>query len=126
VAKYPGWTRRSESGRKTSADWEHRATGWHVRHCGHPTAIHPYFAEDPDGRMVVHANGHGFDTLLQAMSAVEQLHAHQRVLVEVEDGFPRIYSWPDIREVLAEHGMDPDQVEQLVNRLKSGDLGPFF
>jgi hypothetical protein len=41
-------------------------TGWHVQHCGHPTALWPWMVLEPGGRMVIGglhlaqaAGGHG-------------------------------------------------------------------
>jgi hypothetical protein len=73
MTKRPGWTRLSEPGRKLDAKWIHDASGWIVRHCGHPTANWPYHATDPafPERCVVTHNGYGFRTLLDACMAVE-------------------------------------------------------
>lgn len=29
------------------------ASGWHIRHCGHPTAHNPYMLHDPSGRPIL-------------------------------------------------------------------------
>ena len=42
----PGWTKAHE-GR-----WDYHATGYSVRHCGHPTALWPYYGETPEGQMI--------------------------------------------------------------------------
>lgn len=69
----PGWTRLSPPGNKCAARWRHEASGWEVRHCGHPTANYPYHAADPEhpGRVVVTHNGKGFRKLVNAWAAVE-------------------------------------------------------
>jgi len=69
------WLRHSEPGDKLSARWEHQASGWEVRHCGHPTANWPYYATTPEGRVVVASNGRGWRTLKDAQAAVEELAA---------------------------------------------------
>lgn len=72
---WPGWTRLSAPGDKCGARWRHEASGWEVKHCGHPTANWPYHAADPEhpGRVVVSHNGKGFRKLLDAMAAVEDV-----------------------------------------------------
>ena len=92
MARWPGWTRESRPGDKLAGSWRHQRSGWRVRHCGHPTAIWPYHAEDERGRLVVHASGRGFRNLAQALGAVEQFHAGQVVLVQPEAGPFRIVS----------------------------------
>lgn len=69
----PGWRRLSAPGDKCSARWLHEASGWEVKHCGHPTANWPYHAADPEhpGRVVVTHNGKGFRKLADAWAAVE-------------------------------------------------------
>jgi hypothetical protein len=42
----PAWTATGESLRRI---WTHTVSGYRVRHCGHPTAHHPYFIEDAGG-----------------------------------------------------------------------------
>ncbi len=67
-----GWERASAPSDKLRARWIHE-TGWEVRHCGHPTAIWPYYAVNTsDGSVYVAANGRGFPSLLEACVAVEQ------------------------------------------------------
>jgi hypothetical protein len=48
----------------------HRS-GWVITHSGHPTAIHPYMATDPQGQAWVSPNGRGFDTVQLAKAGVE-------------------------------------------------------
>lgn len=71
----PGWRRLSAPGDKCGARWRHEASGWEVKHCGHPTANWPYHAADPEhpGRVVVTHNGKGFRKLVEAMQAVEDV-----------------------------------------------------
>lgn len=70
------WRRLSPPGQKITAHWVH-ASGWELRHCGHPTAIWPYHLTSPDhpGAMVVHQDGRGFRTLEQAQRAVDGVNA---------------------------------------------------
>lgn len=80
-----GWTRLSPSGDKLRAHWRHDASGWEVRHCGHPTSTYPYHGADPSRpeRVVVTHNGHGFDCLGTALAIVEAIVAG--VLVTTDD-----------------------------------------
>ena len=64
------------------AHWEH-FSGWQVHHCGHQTALYPYYAISPDGREpIVAANGRGFRSLAAAKQAIELLTAGRAVLTE--------------------------------------------
>lgn len=46
-----GWARVDpRPWRKTTARWWH-TSGWHIVHCGHPTANHPWALYDPQGYM---------------------------------------------------------------------------
>lgn len=66
------WTRLSNPRDKCATHWEH-ASGWTLRHCGHPTANWPYYAispEHPDDVVVTH-NGLGFKTLAEGMRSIE-------------------------------------------------------
>lgn len=75
AAKRYGWTRTSPPGRKVLARWEH-PSGMELRHCGHPTALHPYYATDParpEIDLIVNKNGKGFDNLEHAFEALEGL-----------------------------------------------------
>jgi hypothetical protein len=67
------WTRLSKPGCKCSALWRHDPSGWLVQHCGHQTAIWPYYLVDPafpESATMTH-NGRGFTALLAAFEAVE-------------------------------------------------------
>jgi hypothetical protein len=48
------------------------AADYRVRHCGHPTALWPYYGETPDGRMILAPSGRGFPTLNDAQAAAEE------------------------------------------------------
>jgi hypothetical protein len=64
-------------GHKCKQHWRHDQTGWEVLHCGHPTAIWPYFAIDPaaPGDTTVSHNGKGFASLEKALDAVDAVIA---------------------------------------------------
>jgi hypothetical protein len=49
--------------------WELTGTAFVVLHCGHPTALWPYYGLKPDGRMILAPNGRGFRFLKDALSA---------------------------------------------------------
>lgn len=70
-----GWVRLSPPGDKLSAHWRHHASGFEVRHCGHPTANWPYYVEHPSrpGVMLVTESRFGFRRLAEAQAAVEGL-----------------------------------------------------
>lgn len=85
----PGWVRLRGG---VGGRWRHEATGWEVRHCGHPTALWPYFGKHPDGRPVLiqHgyasvAGGYAFRTLALAQTGVE---------AEIAKGSPPPPGWP--------------------------------
>lgn len=57
---------------RTDNQWRH-SSGWEARHCGHRTAIHPYYLVDPatpEDTIVSH-NGYGFGSIYVARRAVE-------------------------------------------------------
>jgi hypothetical protein len=73
----PGWTKtKAGTHGKCGAEWRH-SSGWTVAHCGHPTALWPFYLIPPghdDGGpapIVVAPNGRGFQHLAAAMRAVE-------------------------------------------------------
>jgi hypothetical protein len=56
-------------------------TNVYVHHCGHPTAIYPYYVsrhEDGKGPMILAPNGHGFMSLKDAKEAAFQLYRSER------------------------------------------------
>jgi hypothetical protein len=68
--------------------------GWRVSHCGHPTAIWPYFIAPPEGhpadrRIVMSFNGLGFQTKKAAV-AVAQLLAWGELAVTFERCAPGV------------------------------------
>jgi hypothetical protein len=63
--------------------WRHVSSGWRVYHCGHPTALFPYYGEAPDGGDMLlpggvwrpggpKPNGYAFRLLAGAQQAVEE------------------------------------------------------
>lgn len=68
------WQRTEGRPGKKGGSWAH-PSGWTVHHCGHPTALWPYYLRDPDGTMVVSHNGHGFVQRAWALEVAEGLHA---------------------------------------------------
>ena len=68
-ARIPG-----ASGGSCGAEHNH-ASGYRVIHCGHPTALRPYYIESPDGKTILAPNGLAFPRLAEAKAAVEKLTA---------------------------------------------------
>lgn len=89
--KRAGWQRESAPGDKCRAFWRHRHSGWCVRHCGHMTALWPYYAIDPahPASTVVTHNGKGFQTLAIAIETVEAIIAGD-VTVTTENCVPGV------------------------------------
>ena len=113
----PGWTRLSQPGNKLSALWQHDASGWLVKHCGHPTANWPYHAVDPEHPdcCVVTHNGFGYQTLLKACEAVEAVLAGSMVATNewCFEGVRRIVP----PEMIGEDRSDlPDRGRRLMTR----------
>jgi hypothetical protein len=54
----------------------YRVAGYRVRHCGHPTALWPYYGQTPRTDLLTAPNGRGFQTLNQAQAAVEAEALH--------------------------------------------------
>jgi hypothetical protein len=74
----PGWT-RIEPG-----SYRH-ASGWEAHHCGHRTAIYPYFLIDPSQPecIVFSHNGLGFGCLEIALLAAEGAVAGRMAALDV-------------------------------------------
>lgn len=47
-------------------------TGFTVQHCGHPTALWPWYGTDPEGLMILAPNGRGFQYLKDALLSTER------------------------------------------------------
>ena len=58
------------AGGTCGAQWHH-PSGWYVQHCGHPTALRPYYCVNPDGRSVLDpATGRAFRHLGDAQAHI--------------------------------------------------------
>lgn len=69
----PGWTRGRPNVK--GSDWIHES-GWQAVHCGHQTAIWPFYLVAPGGSPpIVSWNGLGFQRLEYAQRAVELIVA---------------------------------------------------
>lgn len=62
--------------------WRLIGTNYFVRHCGHPTALYPWYGERPDGSMITSGargeRGFAFRYLVDAKVAVELDYAGKR------------------------------------------------
>jgi hypothetical protein len=67
---------------KLSAQWDH-VDGWHLRHCGHPTALTPWTLHAPDGTEVRAFNGKHWPTLRAAVEHAAQLIEKQPLVIAV-------------------------------------------
>jgi hypothetical protein len=68
MAQRKGWERIRGG---CAGIWRH-SSGWIVRHCGHPTAVWPYYGVSPAGEMLINErNGRAFQRLVEAQAAVE-------------------------------------------------------
>lgn len=89
-----GWTPLHPPGAsKTCIEYQH-ASGWIVRHCGHPTANWPYYGVSADGSatLVVTHNGKGFKGLLAAMTQIEA-HLAGELAMRREENSRYGYVW---------------------------------
>lgn len=68
------WRKLQGDSKTKGAVYEHPYSGWQIHHCGHPTALWPYYLTEP-GRpgIVVSHNGRGFRDLDAAKTAVVYL-----------------------------------------------------
>ena len=57
-----GWAPTQPGRSRTDARYEH-SSGWQLRHCGHTTALRPYYAISPDGHEVFDRDGGGWRTV---------------------------------------------------------------
>jgi hypothetical protein len=61
-------------GTSTHGLYLHNPSGWRIVHCGHPTALWPYYAKHPDYRpSLIDTGGRAFAWLERARQAVEHL-----------------------------------------------------
>ena len=76
----PGWV---AYGNRPGRRYEYLESGWWVLHCGHPTALYPYYAETPEGKMILHPQTkRGFTLLVDAQAHVESLVAEREASTE--------------------------------------------
>ena len=74
-----GWTCVHEgSNRGCGQAWQHDESKWQVIHCGHPTAVTPWYGVAPDGTGPLLLTGGlgvgtGFKWVRSAMDAVEAM-----------------------------------------------------
>lgn len=70
----PGWQRiRGGCG----GIWRH-SSGWIVKHCGHPTALWPYYGVSPTGDMLINQQSkRAFRRLVDAQAAIEAMLQQQ-------------------------------------------------
>lgn len=86
--KRRGWTRLDDGRSKLTGAWDH-PSGWRIRHCGHATALWPYYAEHPTAGMAVSHNGLGFHSLAYAFDMVDALLRGDAQLVEIHPADPK-------------------------------------
>ena len=71
VKRMEKWKRSpGMTGSTCGAKWILLGTKYVVRHCGHPTALWPYYGVRPDGTMILSSSGRGFTRLDEAKQAV--------------------------------------------------------
>lgn len=75
--KRSGWT---SHGKGKVGRFDEHVSGWRVLHCGHPTALWPWYAESPDGKMVVSESGYAWRKLETAREHIEQALAGARAI----------------------------------------------
>lgn len=97
-----GWERLSAPGDKLGARWRHTASGWEVKHCGHPTANWPYYAVDPEhpAACTMTHNGRGFLGLAAAFDAIESVLRGEMVATDDRCG-------PTTRRITTEDDTGP-------------------
>ena len=62
---YQGWAPTRQGMSRTDAKYKH-SSGWMIVHCGHMTALRPYYALSPDGAEVFDDSGRGWRTVDEA------------------------------------------------------------
>lgn len=75
----PGWHRLKRG------CYAHHPTEWQVKHCGHATALHPFFALSPDGKQVAASRARAFDSVEEAKLVVEGIIEGRLALVRHPD-----------------------------------------
>ena len=63
--QHRGWAPTQPGRSRTDALYVH-SSGWQLVHCGHMTALRPYYAISPDGAEVFDDQGRGWRTVTEA------------------------------------------------------------
>jgi len=71
TVRVPRWIRY---GTRPGVRYRYGQTDYWVVHCGHPTALWPYYGQAPDGQMILTPTGRGFQYLKDAKAAVEAVY----------------------------------------------------
>jgi hypothetical protein len=71
-----GWRRLRPPGNKLDQQWEHIASGAQVIHCGHPTALRPWYCVDAEGKFITQQK---FRLLSDAKARVDRWHAKEEI-----------------------------------------------
>ena len=66
--RFAGW-----QGKQCGAKYQLTGTAYIIHHCGHPTALWPYYGHTPAGKMIIAPNGRAFAHLADAQAAMEKL-----------------------------------------------------
>jgi hypothetical protein len=64
------WVRADGGRTKLFARYQH-PSGYHIQHCGHPTANYPYALYNPAGELLLAPNGKAWRTLAAAAAEAE-------------------------------------------------------
>lgn len=82
------WTRTDGGRGKIGSRYLH-PSGYHIAHCGHPTALWPYALYGPDNRMILAPNGRAWRTLADAGAEVARLTSTPSVRTSVRTPLDR-------------------------------------
>ena len=69
--KDPNWTRKPGPAGGTCGAKHTHISGHVIVHCGHPTALWPYYIVTPKNETILAPNGRGFKFLTDAKTEVE-------------------------------------------------------
>lgn len=64
---------------KCGVEYRH-SSGWSAIHCGHPTAIFPFYLRQPDGGGVYSCNGRAFKSAAVAKGVIERILSGELVV----------------------------------------------
>lgn len=81
-----------------AARWTHAATGFEIIHCGHPTALRPYYAIRPNGQPITHPDGviRTWQAIVDAKQTVEKIATQPRQQPrqkQLVPGFSQLPKW---------------------------------